>query len=110
MYQKNVKKLNKSKKELSKRLKGIKKSLTTQRSKDWEDAAIESENDEVLQGIYSEISGELLLIDHAIQRIKQDKYGVCEQCDAEINKKRLKIMPYTSLCINCAQKLELKYA
>ncbi len=109
MFQKHEIKLKKLKKELKKRIKRIKKSLTKQKSKDWEEAAVESENDEVLEGIYTESSRELLQVNHALQRIIQEEYGECEECGAEINPKRLKIMPYTTLCIKCAQLLEYKY-
>ena len=109
MFEKQEKKLIKLKKELKKRIKGIKVSLTQARSKDWEEAAIESENDEVLEAIYSETAQELLQVKHALQRIQQKEYTDCEECGANINKKRLKIMPFTTLCINCAQKLETEY-
>ncbi len=109
MYQKQLKKLKKLKKELSKRIKEVKSALMQKRSKDWEEAALESENDEVLQGIFQESSQELLLVKHAMQRIASGDYAQSEECGEEINPKRLKIMPYTTLCITCAQILEYKY-
>ncbi len=109
MFEKQEKKLIKLKKELNKRIKNIKSSLTQTRSKDWEEAAVESENDEVLEAIYSETAQELLQVKHALQRIKQNEYEQCEECGAEIYIKRLKIMPFTTLCIKCAQKLETEY-
>ena len=109
MYEKQKKKLKKIKKELEKRIKEIKSSLTKKRSKDWEEAAVEAENDEVLEGVYTESARELLQVKHALQRIKQGEYAQCEECGAEINPKRLKIMPYTTLCIECAQSMEFEY-
>ena len=109
MYEKQKKKLKKIKKELEKRIKEIKSSLTKKRSKDWEEAAVEAENDEVLEGVYTESARELLQVKHALQRIKQGEYAQCEECGAEINPKRLKIMPYTTLCIKCAQALEFEF-
>jgi RNA polymerase-binding protein DksA len=109
MYEKEKKKLKKLKKEMKTRIKSIKIALTTQKSKDWEEAAVESENDEVLEGVYTEAARELLQVNHALQRIKQGDYGECEECGDEINKKRLKIMPYTTLCIECAQSLEYEH-
>ena len=109
MYEKQKKKLLKLKKELDKRLKDVKLSLMKKRSSDWEEAAVEAENDEVLEGVFNETSQELLQVNHALQRIEQGEYGECEECGAEINPKRLKIMPYTTLCIKCAQALEYKY-
>ncbi|HHL31567.1 MAG TPA: TraR/DksA family transcriptional regulator [Oceanospirillales bacterium] len=87
----------------------VKQALTAKRSKDWEEAAVEAENDEVLEGIFKESTQELLLVNHALQRIKVGEYSDCEECGQEINKKRLKIMPYTTLCIKCAQQLEYKH-
>ncbi len=109
MYEKETKKLKILRKELKTRIKGIKKTLTTEKSKDWAEAAVESENDEVLEGLFSESSQELLQINHALQRIDQGKYGECNECGSKIKKKRLKIMPYTTLCIECAQQLEFEY-
>ncbi len=109
MFEKQEKKLKKLKKELEKRIKSLKTSLTSKRSEDWSEAAVEAENDEVLEGIYTESVQELLQVNHALQRIAQGEYGECEECGAEINKKRLKIMPFTTLCIKCAQQLEFKH-
>lgn len=108
MFVRAEKKLKKLKKELKTRIKSIKKSLTSVRSKDWEEAAVEAENDEVLEGIYSESAAELLQVKFALKRIKSGDYAECVECGSDINKKRLKIMPFTSLCIQCAQKLEYK--
>lgn len=109
MFEKQQNKLKKLKSELEKRLKELKTSLTSKRSEDWPEAAVEAENDEVLEGIYAESSQELLQVDYALQRIVQGEYGKCEECGAEINKKRLKVMPFTTLCIKCAQQLEFEH-
>ena len=109
MYKKQKKKLKKLKNELEKRIKEIKLSLMKKRSKDWGEAAVEAENDEVLEGVYTESARELLQVKHALQRIKQGEYTQCEECGAEINPKRLKIMPYTTICIECAQSMEFEY-
>ena len=104
---KNAKKNLKSlKKDLKKRIKDIKKSLTSKRNQDWAEAAVEAENDEVLEGLFTEATQELQQVKFALQRIKEGLYGECSECSEVINKKRLKIMPFTSLCIKCAQKLE----
>ena len=109
MYEKAEKKLKKLKKELKTRIKDIKKSLTSAHSKDWVEAATEAENDEVLEGIYSESMSELLQVKFALKRISSEEYSECADCGEGINKKRLKIMPYTTLCIKCAQRLEYQH-
>lgn len=109
MFKKEEKKLKTLKKELKERIKGLKKSLTSTRSKDWDEAAVEAENDEVLEAIYAETAAELLQVKFALKRIKLKEYSNCAQCGEEINKKRLTIVPYTTLCIKCAQLLDQKY-
>jgi DnaK suppressor protein len=40
-------------------------------------------------------------IDEALERMKANTYGICEQCGGEIPYKRLKARPVTTLCIDC---------
>ncbi len=37
----------------------------------------------------------------ALEKISSGKYGICENCNKTINKERLKVLPYTSLCLDC---------
>jgi len=45
-------------------------------------------------------------IEGAIERIEEGLFGLCEDCSGVISKARLNAIPYTPLCIKCAQKLE----
>src|SRR5258705_10821276 len=45
-------------------------------------------------------------IDEALQRIKEKTYGLCESCEGEIQLGRLKIMPFTRLCVKCQEENE----
>lgn len=49
---------------------------------------------------------ELTRIDEALRRLKEGRYGLCEDCGAEISLKRLQVAPYTSCCIDCQTKRE----
>ena len=49
---------------------------------------------------------ELNALDAALKRIELGVYGLCNQCDTEINPKRLEIDPAVTLCIQCASALE----
>ena len=49
---------------------------------------------------------ELIALGHALNRIENQDYGVCAECDENINPKRLEVDPVAVLCINCASKLE----
>jgi len=45
-------------------------------------------------------------IEAALERIDNDEYGYCEECDEPINPKRLEFDPTALLCIECATKAE----
>jgi DnaK suppressor protein len=45
-------------------------------------------------------------IDIAINKILVGEYGICENCGDEIPLRRLKALPWTRLCIDCARDLE----
>lgn len=46
------------------------------------------------------------LIEEALIRIEDGDYGKCIECDSGIPKMRLNALPFTPLCIRCAEKLE----
>ena len=48
----------------------------------------------------------LLAIDEALQRIAEKTYGICESCEGEIQLGRLKILPFTRLCVKCQEENE----
>jgi RNA polymerase-binding transcription factor DksA len=50
--------------------------------------------------------GTLDAVETAIEKIEDGVYGECEECSGIISKARLQAIPYTPLCIKCAQKLE----
>ena len=45
-------------------------------------------------------------IELAITKMSSGPYGICELCGKSIPIKRLKVLPATRLCRNCAQKYE----
>ena len=48
----------------------------------------------------------LVAIDEALQRIKEKSYGICESCEGEIQLGRLKVLPFTRLCVKCQEENE----
>ena len=48
----------------------------------------------------------LLAIDEALQRIKDKTYGICESFEGEIQLGRLKVLPFTRLCVKCQEENE----
>lgn len=43
-------------------------------------------------------------IESALKRIDKGTYGKCEQCGVNIEKKRLKALPYSRYCVKCQAK------
>ncbi len=48
-------------------------------------------------------------IDSALERIERGSYGICEETDEPIGKKRLEKMPWTRLSITAAEELEREH-
>ncbi len=49
---------------------------------------------------------ELPQIDAALARVDAGEYGVCRDCDQEIDRRRLAALPYALLCTECAARNE----
>lgn len=47
-------------------------------------------------------------VDEALERIKNNEYGLCTECGEGIPEKRLELIPYAKLCIKCKEKMEEK--
>ena len=45
-------------------------------------------------------------IEHALERIEEGVYGICESCGNPIGKMRLLAFPRATLCLTCKQKQE----
>lgn len=95
--------------ELEQRLHGITRDVRHEDnplSGDWEEQAVQRESDEVLDALGNEARRELELIKQALARIDNGDYPYCSECGTEINRARLETLPYTSLCVDCAQERE----
>lgn len=42
-------------------------------------------------------------IELALQKLEEDTYGICEDCNNEISAQRLKALPFAIYCIECKQ-------
>jgi DnaK suppressor protein len=75
-------------------------------SADWTEQAVERENDEVLESLGNNAKQELAMIKLALKRIESGEYFYCQSCGEKIPAARLEVLPFNSLCIDCADKLE----
>lgn len=88
--------------ELDSRLHKIEAELDEPHSKDWDDAAIETEGDQVLEHLGQSGQEEIARIRAALQRIRDGSYGECVRCGEQISAERLNVLPETPFCKDCA--------
>jgi DnaK suppressor protein len=48
----------------------------------------------------------LTLIEAALERVDRGSFGRCVECEGQISKARLNAIPYTPVCIKCAEQRE----
>lgn len=73
---------------------------------DFEEQAIELENDQVLDALDGQIRAELKQIEKTLARIDEGMYGECEDCGKPIAAKRMEALPYTTRCIDCEETFQ----
>lgn len=72
----------------------------------FEEHGTEREFDDVLERLCDRSRRELLQVMGAFQRLENGTYGTCAECGGKIDRNRLKTLPFTEHCIDCAVKLE----
>jgi DnaK suppressor protein len=73
---------------------------------DLADKAANSYTKEFLFGQTHNERSLLQLVDDALARIREDSFGECISCQAELQQKRLEAVPWTRYCITCQEKKE----
>jgi len=69
--------------------------------KDVADVAADDTDRKMLETIGAKDMKRMRLIDSALTRIEQGKYGSCMRCGKKIPKERLEAIPYALMCIEC---------
>ena len=82
------------------------KALPEQTGGDVVDAALDAAQDEISSKLAEVESRELVLIDSALERMREGTYGQCEVCDNKIPLARLNALPYAKTCIECQRAAE----
>ena len=73
---------------------------------DLSDKAANSYTKEFLFGMTNADRSILNMIEAALKRIQNDEYGVCANCQEEMQQKRLEAVPWAKHCVNCQEKAE----
>lgn len=79
----------------------LKKIVETTDTGDVIDVASDVIDGKMLESLSAQDSNRLRMIDNALDRIKQGKYGLCVKCGKEIPEKRLEALPYAFMCVAC---------
>ncbi|MBE3065598.1 MAG: TraR/DksA family transcriptional regulator [Spirochaetes bacterium] len=74
--------------------------------KDLADIAADDIDRKTLEALGSQEIKRLQLIESAIARVENKKYGVCARCSKKIPRERLEAIPYALLCIDCKSSEE----
>ena len=78
----------------------------TEESGDEADRASDRIDGTLFSSLSEASSRRLTLIDNALERIKNGKYGICKACGQEIAVGRLEAIPYAALCIGWQTKAD----
>ena len=88
------------------KLKGSDLSIDDSETPDPVDLAVRNYSKNVQLAVSENESKQLALIDEALLRIDNDEYGLCQNCEKEINPKRLAAIPWARYCLECQEMVE----
>jgi DnaK suppressor protein len=91
---------------LIQKLKGSDLSIDDSETPDPVDLAVRNYSKNVQLAVSENESRQLTLIDEALTRIDDEEYGTCQNCEKEINPKRLAAIPWARYCLDCQELLE----
>lgn len=91
---------------LIEKLKGNDLSVDDAETPDPVDLAVRNYSKNVMLAVSENESKQLTLIDQALVRIEDDEYGICQNCQEEVNPKRLAAIPWARYCLDCQAMLE----
>jgi len=70
------------------------------------DLAVRNYSKNVMLAVSENDSKQVILINEALQRIADKEYGTCQNCEKEINPKRLDAVPWARYCLECQELVE----
>lgn len=91
---------------LIEKLKGSDLSIDDSETPDPVDLAVRNYSKNVQLAVSENESKQLTLIDEALLRIEDEEYGPCQNCEKDINPKRLAAIPWARYCLDCQELLE----
>ncbi len=98
--------LNAEREIVAAKLNGNDLSIDDSETPDPVDLAVRNYSKNVQLALSENESRQLDLIDEALLRLEDEEYGVCQNCEKEINPKRLAAIPWARYCIECQELRE----
>ena len=70
------------------------------------DLAVRNYSKNVMLAVSENGSRQLVMVDEALLRIADGEYGLCQNCENEIQPKRLAAIPWARYCLSCQEMVE----
>jgi len=70
------------------------------------DLAVRNYSKNVMLAVSENESRQVILINEALERIADKEYGECQNCEKDINPKRLDAVPWARYCLECQELVE----
>lgn len=70
------------------------------------DLAVRNYSKNVMLAVSENESRQVILINEALTRLAEDEYGTCQNCEKDINPKRLDAVPWARYCLECQELVE----
>lgn len=67
------------------------------------DLAVNNYSKNVMLSVSENESRQLTLVTEAIERLEDGEYGLCPNCEEEVNPKRLNAVPWAKYCLKCQE-------
>jgi DnaK suppressor protein len=88
------------------KLNGNDLSVDSSETPDPVDLAVRNYSKNVMLAVSENDSRQVIMINEALTRISDDEYGTCQNCEKDINPKRLDAVPWARYCLNCQELVE----
>jgi DnaK suppressor protein len=75
-------------------------------TQDSADKASTSYTKEFLYSLSNTERNVLQQVEHALERIEEGEFGVCDECGEPIQKKRLEAVPWARYCLACQEAVD----
>ncbi len=100
--------LGERRREVQEKLRSLRETLPVEAGvvRDAEEQSVDDFVTEVDMALMQMKSETLSKIDQAIARLEDGTYGVCQECDGDIQAARLKALPFAPLCRTCQEDAE----